>query len=176
MSGMIATTGISSIMSMFGSSKGGMTFAIGAAAAIGWAMYLFEASAFSSYKDDAVAKFERFEANETKLKSTIDAKDEAIKTLNDTALENYKLKLKDDFDAQVLRDKLADTEERFKSYEKRWNKVANARPESLARLANRAWLKRMQRIEAATCRTNCGKREDSGNSTQSGAASNEGSN
>lgn len=146
---------------MLGQVKQGLVFAVGAAAAIGWGMWYMTDQAHQRLLVESAEKLERSEANNTKLRAALDTSNGTIEQMRADALENYKQKLRDDAEADRLRNELATAQSQINKYKEGWTNAATKRPGLLSRLANRATRQRVQRIEAATCRTDCDRDKDS---------------
>ncbi|MBL4752029.1 MAG: hypothetical protein JKY52_00305 [Flavobacteriales bacterium] len=154
---------LSFITSMFGSSKTGIMFVIGAVAAIGWGMYYMTDKAYDALLVDSAKKIERAEQNTRTVEGVLKATNASLDQLRLDRLEDYKLKIQQDVERAQDRKELADLQNKLNSYRKRWANVANKKPELLARIINRATRKRVREIQAATCRANCNPDENSSN-------------
>ena len=154
---------LSFITSMFGSSKTGIMFVIGAVAAIGWGMYYMTDKAYDALLVDSAQKIERAEQNTRTVEGVLKVTNASLDQLRLDRLEDYKAKIQQDAERAQDRKELADLQNKLNSYRKRWANVANKKPELLARIINRATRKRVREIQATTCRTNCNTDENSSN-------------
>lgn len=144
------------LLTFFSSSKNSIMFGLGAIAAVGWAMWYFSDQAYDKLLVDSAKKIERAQENVVKAESALKATNDALAALKQQNLEDYKMRFEQDMIYAADRKELQQLREKLNSYEERWANVATKKPELVARIVNRAWLKRMRKIETATCRTDCG--------------------
>lgn len=112
-------------------------------------------SKYDTLLSDSAAKIERAQANADQFEQITK---EQQTTINAMIIKQAEDRIRQQFrNEQLARSQKELDEERRKheSYMARWTKVANKKPELLARIINRATAKRVRRIAAATCRAGC---------------------